>query len=289
VCLVALVNNVGEAHLEGFGSVRGVLQAKMEIYESLASDGVAVVNADSPFYSDIKDKTRHLKTLTFSGSLENKQGQSESAAVQLLQVEALSLSAFLYRVEVQTPLGIFSFSTRLMGRHNIQNALAAIACVLPFVSDVAVIIRGLENVRAVPGRLCYEKISDNLYLVDDTYNANPLSMQAALAAFDELVSGSYVGFEKIFVVGDMFELGPHSENAHRDLGHQANHYGIDTMIAVGACANTTISAFAKEKYAFESHDAAHALLAEKRTAKAFFLIKGSRGARMEKIVQRLKA
>lgn len=286
---VALVNNVGEAHLEGFGSVEGVLQAKMEIYESLSSDGVAIVNADSPFYNEFKDKTQHLKTLTFSDPLQNKHSHAGDVDIKLLQVEPLSFSQFLYRAEVQTPLGRFSFSTRLMGRHNIQNSLAAIACVLPFVSDPALMIRGLENVRAVSGRLCYEKVSDSLYLVDDTYNANPLSMQAALSAFDELASSQYKEFEKVFVVGDMFELGIHSEKAHRDLGSQANRYGVTTMIAIGTFASTAILDFAKEKHAFETHEQAESVLAEKLISKAFFLIKGSRGARMEKIVQRLKA
>ncbi len=278
---VALLNNVGEAHLEGFGSLEGVFRAKMEIYQALSAEGMAVINLDTAFASKNLQQTQHLKRITFS-SLES------TADVFLLKTQQLDCSDYLYQLTVRLPQGQLVFLWRLMGGHNIQNALAAIACILPFVSDLSLIKRALEKVQAVPGRLFYQKISDNIFIIDDTYNANPLSMKAAFEAFSCLFSVNNHDFQKIFIAGDMLELGEHADMAHVTLGEQANQHAIDCLIAIGLFSTATISNFKGEKYAFKTHEEAESVLALKLKTKAFFLVKGSRGSRMEKIVMRLK-
>jgi len=262
---VALVNNVGPAHLEGFGSIEAVADAKSEIYEGLQSDGWAVVNADDKFAPVMREAASHCHVYEF--------GTSDDAAVQVLSGDTLKLAA-----------GGKTLSPRfaLLGDHNKLNAAAATAAAQCMDVQPVAIMSGLASVVPVAGRLNTKPGVRGATLIDDSYNANPSSVKAAIDVLAE-----YKG-TRCLVLGDLGELGADEESLHRELGEYAATAGIEKLLTVGVLSAAAANAFDGAVH-FDSQDNLVTHLHDAIDRNWTVLVKGSRGSHMEGVVNPLVA
>ena len=273
---IALVNNVGAAHLEGFGSIELVAEAKSEIYQSLAENGIAVINLDDRFVDVFKSKAEHCRQLTYS--------LSDTTADIYLQSETMN-STGQYQFSAIVKGEAVSVQLSLIGRHNIANALAAIAIASAAGCPLSKIEAGLAAVKAVPGRLRVVDELPEIRVIDDTYNANPESMRSAIDVLSSLKG------ESCLVLGAMAELGMSGAKMHRQVGAYAAEKGIGTVYGLGESATLYREGFLTAQgggifITGENHQRiAEDLFANQRDKT--ILIKGSRSAAMEKIIERM--
>lgn len=272
---VAVITNAGRAHLEGFGSLDGVARAKGEIAEGLPPHGTLVVPGDSP-YSDLwrgLAKGRGLRTFALDGAGDVTAASSD---VHLTWSESGFRTRFVARIEgheTQLELG-------LAGLHNVRNALAAGAAALALGAPVRAVRAGLATLRPVPGRLCPLQC-DGLRLLDDSYNANPDSLGAAIATLQALPGPRWL------VLGDLGELGADSAALHAEVGERARRAGLDVLLTVGVQSAAASAAFGPGARHFADQGALVSHLRETLVGQPVVLVKGSRAARMESIVQGL--
>lgn len=264
----AVVNNVGPAHLEGFGTLQGVADAKGEIYEHLPADGVALVNVDEFAASEWVERTAQGRVLRFSSERDDAEIRGEALGGQRLRIHQGGES--------------FELTVPLLGAHNLRNALTAAAVARAMGASWASVVAGIERVRPVAGRLIEHRCGD-VRLIDDTYNANPGSVEVAL----ELL-GSYAP-RRWFVLGTMAELGAQAEEMHAKCGRQAAALGIDRFACVGEHAVAARRGFGPKGLAFDKHAELVAELAAQLAPGDSVLVKGSRSAGMEKVVEQLLA
>lgn len=271
---VAVITNAAPAHLAGFGDITGVARAKGEIFSGLAQDGTAVINADDPREGLWRVMAAPHRIVTFG-----LRYAADVTARELHLNAALGCSFTLV-----TPAGEAAVELRLSGRHNVMNALAAAAAAYAVGLSIADIVRGLEAMRPVERRLQLKRGLGGARVIDDTYNANPGSVKAALEVL--AVSGAGGG-EKILVLGDMGELGNAGEALHEQVGRQARAIGVDRVYAVGELARTAAGAFGKGAAHFATQEALIDALRQDLAAAgagATVLVKGSRSMRMERVV-----
>ncbi|VAW86422.1 UDP-N-acetylmuramoyl-tripeptide--D-alanyl-D-alanine ligase [hydrothermal vent metagenome] len=277
---VAIVTNVSDAHLEGFGSRDNIAQAKSEIFLGLREHGVAVINADDQYVDVFKKKAAAYKTLTF--------GFAPNANIRATNVTTLSHDAdntFGTHVELETPIGEMQFNLSLPGHHNVMNALAATTACTALNFSVENIVQGLQSMGAVTGRLEMKTGINGIRLIDDTYNANPASFRAAIAV---LASGKG---HKIIVIGDMAELGKETQDLHRTVGTMAKEAHIDALYAVGDSGKVTAESFGSGGACFATQEELVSALKNDIKVRALedvtVLVKGSRSSRMEKVIHAL--
>ena len=265
---VAIVNNAGPCHLEGFGDVAGVARAKGEIFQGLSATGVAVVNRDDPHADDWIGLNPGRRIVDF--------GLDRPAAVS-----ARILDAATNRFHLIVPAGETEIRLPLPGRHNIRNALAAAAGALAAGATLDDIRQGLESLHDVGGRLQRLRGRHGGTVIHDAYNANPASLAAALHTV-----GVGPG-RKWLVLGDMRELGPVASELHAQSGQAARTTGFERLYALGEHSRAAAAAFGEGGRHFTdletlmdalSRDLKHSV--ESPT----ILIKGSRGMRMERVV-----
>ena len=264
---VAVISNAAAAHLEGFGSLQGVANAKGEIYQGLQNNGVAVINADDDFASLWHQLASGKKITTF--------GLINPADVTCQWKGNLAGN----ELHITTPAGPLSCRLRLLGRHNIMNALAACAAAVSAGVALHHIADGLQSIAAVPGRLQLKHGVHGAQVLDDTYNANPYSLRAAIDVLTQC-SG-----KKILVLGDMGELGEGTVSLHKQAGEQAQGAGVDLLFAVGKFTRYTVEEFGDGARHFDSHDDLVQELNRHLTSDAVVLVKGSRLMRMERVVE----
>lgn len=221
---VAVINNIGTAHLEGFGSVEGIAHAKSEIFSKLSTDGYAVINADDAFAELMRGAAKNCRTREF--------GLTNQADVQGVPGPGLN---------IKTHGKTLSPRFQLSGDHNGMNALAAVAAVECLNVQAVNIVRGLENVRSVPGRLEKKPGAQGALVIDDSYNANPDSTQSAVN-----VLARYSG-TRYLVLGDMAELGPDAESFHARIGAYAKKHGIDGLWTTGPLSSHAQKSFAESQ------------------------------------------
>jgi len=264
---VAVVNNVGPAHLGGFGSIEAVAQTKGAIYMGLPPDGCAVINADEPWGDLWRGYSAAQRELTF--------GTSEGADVRLQGTEE--------HPRIVTPAGAFEFRPVLPGHHNLLNAMAATALVLALAPkleiDIADIRAGLESVQPVPGRLNFIETRRGWTVIDDTYNANPASLYSALQVLRGMQGTPWL------VLGDMKELGEESPKMHREVGDAARAMGVSRLFAIGEMSAWTADAFGEGAQHFDSREALAAALRRALRPGINVLVKGSRSMGMEAVVR----
>jgi len=263
---VGLVNNAGPAHLERLGSVENVARTKGELFSALPADGVAVINSDDPFAGLWRDMAGHCQIMTFG----------ESAAAD---VRGLNNAAGWF---IEAPGGRFAVRLGLPGRHNRCNALAAAAAALAVGVDRDVIADGLAGFSSLPGRLTVFGQAGGWRLIDDSYNANPASLSAALEVLCELPGQAWL------VLGDMAELGRHSERLHREMGVRARSMGVDRLWAVGPASAASAAGFGTDGRHFKDQDQLIDAVRTELHSGVNVLIKGSRSMAMERVVERLK-
>ncbi len=269
---VALVNNIAPAHLERMGTLTGVAETKGAILEALVADGVAVVNADDAFAEYFVQRAAGRRVIRF--------GLDSNADVMARSVVTMAEGS---RFQLLTAQGELPVRLTLPGRHNVMNALAATAIALACDVPLAIIADGLEAARPVAGRQVAHTLARDVVLIDDSYNANPASLAAAI---DTLAMG---GGEAWLVLGDMRELGPEGEALHAEAGRRAKAAGISRLYALGALSTAAAQAFGDGGRVFTSHaELAKALRLDiagaAGTVPARVLVKGSRGSAMDRIV-----
>lgn len=272
---VALVNNIAPAHLERMGSLLGVADTKAAIYDALPADGVAVINADDAFAPYFAERAHGRRILRF--------GLEASADISARDIRATDEGM---RFTLVTPAGDADIDLQLPGRHNVSNALAAAGLALGVGASLDAISAGLGAARSVAGRLISHRLGNGALLIDDSYNANPGSLNAAIDTLAGQVGESWL------VLGDMRELGADGEMLHAEAGRRAKAAGIARLYALGALSAAAARAFGDGARVFESHDAlATALAADLQVfagqAALRVLVKGSRGSAMDRIVTAL--
>ena len=266
---VAVINNAGAAHLEGFGDVAGVAQAKGEIFIGLGTQGVAVINADDQFADYWKDSNTDREVITF--------GISNKATIsgRLLSDGGLVIKAGGSEVRA---------NLKLLGRHNALNALAATAVTTALGIELKTIAKGLESLQPVKGRLAPLAGIHNSQILDDTYNANPDSASAALDVLADRKN-------TIFILGDMAELGEGAETLHQNIGERALKAGIDRMYCLGKYSALACEKFGSKGRSFNDMKALLASikeeLAQETKDRMTILVKGSRSMKMERAVEAL--
>ncbi len=266
---VALITNAAAAHLEGFGSLEGVARAKGEIYGGLEEGGIAVINADDPFAGLWRGLNRERKVVTF--------GLEQEADVSAEWEGGTDGS----RLELHTWRGEEHVALPLAGRHNVMNALAATAAALAAGVELSAIREGLEAMTPVAGRLEHKRTAGGIPIIDDSYNANPASLGAALKVL-AMAEGV-----RCLVMGDMGELGEEAVWLHQRIGEMARTEGIDRLYAVGELSRAAVLAFGSGGRHFDDREALIAALRKDLQKGMTVLVKGSRSMRMEQVVNAL--
>ncbi len=273
---VAIINNAGRAHLEGFGTLEGVARAKGEIIEGLAADGVLVFNADDPHAPLWREMAGQRGKITF-GVEKAADVSSPAGSLEL----AWNETGFNSRFEVRVGDETFTVALALAGAHNRMNALAAIAAAHAMGVPRRAMIEGLADLKPVAGRLAPRKGVKGVWVVDDSYNANPDSVRRAAE-----VLATAPG-RKLLVLGDLGELGGEAEALHRELGEQIYHQGVDLLFTCGALSRAASEAFGGGASHFDSREALVDALLPRLEPGDTVLVKGSRAARMEQVVEAL--
>ena len=263
---VALINNAGPAHLEGFGTVEGVAHAKGEIFSGLAPQGIAVINADDVHVAVWEQLAAAHRIVRF--------GLAPRADVSAQWEGDASGS----RLHLCTPAGNMHATLHLPGQHNVLNALAATAAALAVNVKPQDIALGLESARGAPGRMQIKAGRNGASIIDDTYNANPASVQAAL---DVLAA---CRGRRVLVLGDLAELGSAAVDLHRSIGAAAAASGIDALYTVGVLSMHAANAFNGEHRHFANQEELMTYLVPMLAVGTTVLVKGSRSAHMERVV-----
>lgn len=264
---VAVITNAAAAHLEGVGDIAGVAKAKAEIFHGLPDYGIAILNKDDDFYSYWCEQNTKRKHISF--------GLSADADVSATLHENNEPTQ---QMTVKTPAGTVDIKLPLLGRHNALNALAAIAASLAVQIDLSAIKTGLETMGSVPGRLHMLTLENGVNLIDDTYNANPFSLQAAV---DTLAT--FPG-KRILVLGDMGELGNDADSIHQTAGTQIRTAGIDYLFTYGKLSSKTASAFGDGAFHFNEQEKLINALKPFLHNTTTILVKGSRSMKMENVL-----
>jgi len=275
---VAVLNNAGRAHLEGFGSVEGVARAKLEIISGLADDGVFVFNADDRFADLWRQAGSAYRQLTFGV----QQAADVSSKPESMRVQ-WNEHGFSSEFEVTSPTGDLQLGLQLVGEHNRLNALAAVAAAQVLGADEQAIVDGLSGLRPMAGRLCLVQGCHGARLVDDSYNANPDSV---LMAIQVLVSAPG---RRSLVLGDLGELGTDQIALHAEIGKRARAAGIEQLFTCGVLSEAASRTFGKGARHFTDREQLSEALLQQMCAEDSLLIKGSRAAAMDQVVAKLSA
>jgi UDP-N-acetylmuramoyl-tripeptide--D-alanyl-D-alanine ligase len=262
---IAIVTNAHRAHVGILGSVEAIARAKGEIYAGLRPSGVAVINADDAFASYWKGLNAGRRIVTF--------GLADSADVRA-SVEGP-------QVRIVTPVDAFAVMLQVAGEHNVRNALAACAAAHALEIAPHAMQQGLAGFAGVPGRLQRRAGPGGAAVIDDSYNANPESMAAAIG-----VLAAEPG-RRVFVMGDMGELGPGARALHAEVGVRAREAGLDALLALGPGSAAAAQAFGAGALHFDDVEAILAAARREAESGATLLVKGSRFMRMERIADAL--
>lgn len=275
---IAVVTNVGPAHLEGFGSLEGVVSAKGELLEHMATDGVAVLNAED-------DRVVSMARRAPGQILYY--GISKKAHVQASNIVQGEGKTYF---RLQMPGQQLDMCIQMPGSFMVLNALAA-ACVGYYLGvEASEIKEALEkDFKPAPSRLNIFETQDGIRVIDDTYNANPVSMAAALEVLNSL-KGQH---RAIFVAGDMLELGKHAPDLHKKIGEMAAFLKISRLYAAGVHAEKVMEGakskgMAKKNIFMGTKEEILSELKKQLRTGDWVLLKGSRGMGMEQIVEGLK-
>jgi UDP-N-acetylmuramoyl-tripeptide--D-alanyl-D-alanine ligase len=275
---VSLVNNIAPAHLERMGSLLGVADTKAAIYDALPADGVAVINADDAFAPYFAERAHGRRLIRF--------GIEATADIRACDIHADSDGM---RFVLIAPEGEAEVTLALPGRHNVRNALAAAALALGAGASFDAVVAGLEAARPVAGRLVRHVLGNGATLIDDSYNANPGSLAAAIDLLSAGTQAEGQG-DAWLVLGDMRELGADAQALHAEAGRRAKAAGIARMYALGELSAHAAQAFGEGARTFDSHAAlAEALQHDLAAGIAAprILVKGSRGSAMDRVVRQL--
>jgi UDP-N-acetylmuramoyl-tripeptide--D-alanyl-D-alanine ligase len=264
---VALVNNAQRAHVGILGSLEAIARAKGEIYAGLGPAGTAIVNEDDTYAAYWRGLNRTRRVISF--------GFKPEADVR----GAVTTAGW----RIATPTGAFSFVPQVRGEHNLRNAMAAVAAACALDVPIDAMREGLAGFGGVAGRLQRRRGPGASLVIDDSYNANPESMRAAIRVLAEERA------RKVFVMGDMGELGEASPEMHAEVGRFAREAGIDALLALGKDSRRAVEAFGAGARHFDDVDPLRAAARAEAATGAAILVKGSRFMQMERVADALAA
>ena len=265
---IGVLLNVTAAHLEHYASIDEIADTKSAILAQLPEHGVAIFNGDEPWCDAWRAQAGAARVITF--------GFSDHVDVGVLDVTYDGFSGSY--LTVRTPVGEWELNLNIPGRQGVMNALAAIAVAVSLGISQAAAARGLEKVRPAVGRGQQLLLANDITLVDDSYNANPLSVKAAIDVLASCEGPRYL------ILGAMLELGAETPRFHAEIGCYAAEKGIDALWVIGEIPRPVLGTFGSGGLAFASNEA----FLEKHPAierGATVLIKGSRGARLDLLVE----
>ncbi|HLY53477.1 MAG TPA: UDP-N-acetylmuramoyl-tripeptide--D-alanyl-D-alanine ligase [Steroidobacteraceae bacterium] len=275
---VGLITNAGAEHLEGFGSLEGVARAEGEMVAGLAPSATAVINADDAF-APLWRSCTPARVVTFGVRADADFRASEMQA-------AVGSEGFTTSFHLTAPIGAAAIRLSLGGGHNVANALAAAAAAASAGAALEHIVAGLAAVRAVPGRLQFRRAASGGWLIDDSYNANPSSVRAAIEVLATLPGRRWL------VLGDMAELGTFAAEEHAGIGELARRAGVERLYATGVLMQRATAAYGAGAEWFADVPTLIAALRAalgSTAAEVRILIKGSRFNRLERVVEALAA
>ncbi|NRA70694.1 MAG: UDP-N-acetylmuramoyl-tripeptide--D-alanyl-D-alanine ligase [Gammaproteobacteria bacterium] len=277
---VALITNIGAAHLEGFGSIDGVAQAKSEIFNHLGQSGEAIFDHHSDYVKDLYQLNHFRKVTTFSSEGD----KTAKFYAYNITMDTQGRVSFILCNEG----GEQSIILALPGLHNVANALAAAAASFAVGATLEQIEAGLRLMDDVSGRLNVTQLTQKLTVIDDTYNANNTSVAAAIKLL-----GRYSG-QRILVLGDMGELGEHAIACHQNLGPIIEQQQIELLLTIGTFSQYYASGFTGHHQHFEDKESLNLYIEQqlrstKREDTTTVLVKGSRSAKMEQVIGYIKA
>lgn len=268
---VALITNAGIAHVEDLPSVEAVARAKGEIFEGLHPHGTAVINADDPHASLWRQLAGNRRIMEFGF-----EGAPEVSA-------RYQLDFFGARVSLVLPDGTRDVVLQVPGEHNVRNALAAAAASVALGAGLEAIALGLGEFNGVKGRMQKKCGLHGATLIDDSYNANPESVRAALSVLAK------AGGKKILILGDMGELGHGARAFHERIGEETRAAGIDKLFTLGELSAYTTATFGPGARHFERMEELQSEVQELLAPDVTLLIKGSRFMKMERVVKSIEA
>ena len=264
---VALVGNAGTAHIGELGSRDNIAKAKGEIFAGLSNEGVAVINMDDAYAGYWTSLNVGRKVLSFG--LKSKADVSAEVKMN---------GDGRQQIQLQTPVGEIEFFLDLLGEHNVRNALAASAVAIALNIPLKFIAQAFKKFGGVVGRLTRCAGFNDALVIDDTYNANPDSMKAAID-----VLATQIG-TKIMVMGDMAELGESESSLHAEIGTYAKQNGVEMLYTLGKNSQMAARAFGCNAQAFNSIEQLVNAVKKNMNDHSVVLIKGSRFMKMERVV-----
>jgi UDP-N-acetylmuramoyl-tripeptide--D-alanyl-D-alanine ligase len=275
---VGVVTNVGPVHLEYLKTIDEVAEAKGELFQKLSSEATAIINQDDPWIENLSSR--------FSGKkiTIGMKNPGDVTARNIVPVGADGMRFNLVIREKTLPVFL-----PMIGAHNVMNALAAAGAVTALGEDPAMIPEGLKNFRNLNLRQQLITLPEGITIINDTYNANPVSMKKALETFS-LLQGSSRG---IIILGDMLELGPHAAALHRELGHEVAKMGVSLLLIMGKFSSEVREGAlsgglpSPSIYIGKNHQHLIDFLRGVLKQGDLVLVKGSRGMAMEKVVEGL--
>jgi UDP-N-acetylmuramoyl-tripeptide--D-alanyl-D-alanine ligase len=276
---VGLITNAGAEHLEGFGDLDGVAKGEGEMLACLDSGATAIINADDAYADYWHGVARAKQVLTF-GTRSGTDGRLPDFTA-LGQVQTIEQGGFVTRFRLLCPLGERAILLHAGGGHNIVNALAAAAAASAAGASLEDIGAGLEDFRAVAGRLQLKAGARGSWIIDDSYNANPSSVRAGLEVLRALSGRTWL------VLADMAELGDHAQGSHAEIGDFARACGVEHLFATGTESAHAVASFGPGGEWFADAEALIARVLPLLTAGVTVLVKGSRVNRLERVVRAL--
>jgi UDP-N-acetylmuramoyl-tripeptide--D-alanyl-D-alanine ligase len=267
---MAIVTACAPVHIEFYPDLNAIAREKGSLFQSLSDSGTAIINADDP-YNELWEGMTSAKIQRF--------GFSEKAHVRAIDIELMDKGS---RFTVVTKDEKVPMTLQVPGKHMISNALAAITCALSLNIPLPLLKAPLSTYQCISGRLQFKKGLNGMIVIDDAYNSNPV---AAKASLDVLAQQTQ---EKWFVMGQMGELGVHSESGHREVGDYAKKCGVKKLLAVGPLTRPAYEAFGEQALFFETNQEVIDYIKQRANERICCLIKGSlMAARMQNIVEAL--
>lgn len=271
---VVILTNAGQAHLEGFGSYENIVRAKGEIIEGVAEGGLVVLNRDDPAFDQWLERAGNRRVVSVS-----RLGHPEAD----YQVMDARVSGAGQQLTVTGPDGwSCTLTLSFPGEHNRSNALMAIAATRELGATDQQLEDSLAGIQSVKGRLQMLDLGRGLTLIDDSYNANPASMKAAVAVLAERAG------QRVAVFGAMAELGPNARALHAEVGAAAKERGIDRLMVVGPGCEGYVDGFGPEAEQFPTHEEAVNAIVSTLGSEITVLVKGSRSSAMDRVVEGIK-
>ena len=266
---VSILTNAGVAHIGRFGSEQAIARAKGEIFSGLDADGQAVINLDSPWLADWQTALGSRRSWSFS--LNNP---AADLYAEQLQIDQRGCPGF----RMVTPAGRIAIQLNLLGQHNVANALAAAAAALVLNVPLDAIAAGLAALQPVAGRGKSLAGHNGALIIDDSYNANPASVRAAIDVL------ACLDGRRVLVLGDMGELGATEQQAHQQIGAYARAQGLNGLYATGKLSSLAATEFGDGGRSFADRTALAVALKTELDPATRVLVKGSRSAGMEEVI-----